>query len=143
MNKITSYALGFLTVAATSYAIGVHQNTKKVSENPKLNQLEQEFTQTANEYHTTIPTFDEALNQETKFDYNGKLDSIVAARNRFGDDNGLASRVWTVNYNGVSTPTPLALNPFKWGNEINTSSLDNHFKEIGRKAISKEGKYRN
>ncbi|MFA6072756.1 MAG: hypothetical protein WC758_01440 [Candidatus Woesearchaeota archaeon] len=142
MNNLKSYSLGVLTGIAIIYGIGTEIATTRISENQQLEKLKQEFVRTSNSPHTTNQQFDALLNESRTLDYDGKLDAIVVAKNKFIEDNGLSTTRWETGSYGTSTPTPRAINILKWSDAINTSSIDQYFKEHPSTSITNNQKYK-
>lgn len=118
-NNNIKKALIIGTTVMTMYGIGLNKRTQELSQ--AIDPLRQEFTETVSSKEK----------RDFTFNYNGKLKEIAEAKNEFARNNNAIARDWKAyittldNCNVTKTKTPLQLNPFYWGREIEDSAIKN------------------
>jgi hypothetical protein len=116
---------GLLILGAAIYGKGVYNNSQELSD--KLAPVRADFEKIVKTEKPVVKYDGEV----TTFEYGGKLDKPVAAKNQFAKDNGAFARRWDVGHDVrpyANTPSPIAYNPFKWHNKINDIAIKNYQK---------------
>jgi hypothetical protein len=126
-QPIDLLALGVSTLIS-AYVVGTVVCTKELSD--KIEPLRIEFEKKANFNHV-----DSTFNY---IKYIQKLQEIAKVKDQYARDNGAFSKDWAIEATNVNkkfklyeiktkTPTPWALNPFKWSYHADNSAINNYF----------------